>query len=139
MRTKDGNNVAILDLTPENYLVPKGEEMVYHCRIEVVSFNQKTGERMSKPRVQKFGRKAFEKSVRDTLLKQGYKVDVLYNPTEWIKARLEARNQSRANAKARQEAEIQKRVDEAVAKALAAKKTSKPKAKKETKDEKKES
>ena len=117
--------------------MPKGEEMVYHCRIEVVSFNQKTGQRTSKPRIQKFGRKAFEKSVRDSLMKQGYKVDVLYNPTEWIKARLEAKSVSRAQAKARQEAETQKRIDAAVAKALAeAKKAkeTKPKTKKETKE-----
>lgn len=137
MITKDGNNVPILDLTPENYLVPKGEEMVYHCRIEVVSFNQKTGQRTSKPRIQKFGRKAFEKSVRDSLLKQGYKVDVLYNPTEWIKARLDARSVSRAQAKAKKEADIQKRIDEAVAKALAEqKKATKPKTEKKAKETK---
>ena len=32
-RTKD---VGLLDVTPENFIVPKGEENCYHCRIEVV-------------------------------------------------------------------------------------------------------
>lgn len=139
MKTKDGNNVSILELTPENYLVPQGEEMVYHCRLELVDFDKKTGARKSKPKIVKVGQKAFEKYIRDTWLKQGYKLDILYNPNEWIKARLEAKSAGKANAKAKQEAEIQKRIDEAVAKALAAKetkKTTKSKAKKEKEETK---
>ena len=31
-KTKD---VGLLDVTPENFIVPKGEESFYHCRIEV--------------------------------------------------------------------------------------------------------
>ena len=34
-KTKD---VGLLDVTPENFIVPKGEESFYHCRIEVVKF-----------------------------------------------------------------------------------------------------
>ena len=57
MRVKYGNttkDVSILEVTPENYIVPKGEEGVYHCRIEQKSFNASTGERQSRPRIQKF-------------------------------------------------------------------------------------
>lgn len=56
-KTKD---VGLLDVTPESFIVPKGEESFYHCRIEVVKFNQETGERISRPRMQVFGKKFFE-------------------------------------------------------------------------------
>lgn len=119
MITKDGIDVSIDALTADNYIVPKGEEMVYHCVIEVVQFNPKTGARISRPRIQKFGRKVFEQTVRDALLKQGYTIKVLYNPTEWIKARKNRIAESRANAEARRKAEIDAAVQAAVAKALA--------------------
>lgn len=137
MITKDGIDVPIDALTADNYIVPKGEEMVYHCVIEVVQFNPKTGARISRPRVQKFGRKVFEQTVRDALLKQGYTVKILYNPTEWIKAKKNQVAQSRANAEARRKAEIDAAVQAAVAKALAEVNANAPKAgrKKKTDDE----
>lgn len=119
MITKDGIDVSLDALNAENYVVPKGEEMVYHCVIEVVQFNPKTGARMSRPRIQKFGRKVFEQTVRDALLKQGYTIKVLYNPTEWIKARKNRIAAGRVNAEARRKAEIDAAVQAAVAKALA--------------------
>lgn len=138
MLTKDGIDVPINALTPENYLVPKGEEMVYHCVIEVVQFNPKTGVRISRPRVQKFGRKIFEHTVRDALLKQGYTVKILYNPTEWIKAKKNQVAQHRANAEARRKAEIDAAVQAAVAKALAEVKTKTESAPKTTRKKKSE-
>lgn len=139
MITKDGIDVPIDALTPENYIVPSGEEMVYHCVIEVVQFNPKTGEKKSRPRVQKFGRKIFEQVVRDALLKQGYTIKILYNPTEWIKAKKNQMAQGRANAEARRQAEFDAKVKEAVAKALAeaesAKAETKPSRKKKTENE----
>ena len=71
-------------LTPANYKVPKGEELYYHCLIEVKAFNQKTGQKLSEPRVQKFGRKAFEQFIYDNLLKQGYTVTILHNTGEYF-------------------------------------------------------
>ena len=115
MITKDGIDVSIDALNAENYVVPKGEEMVYHCVIEVVQFNPKTGARMSRPRIQKFGRKVFEQTVRDALLKQGYTIKVLYNPTEWIKARKNRIAAGRVNAEARRKAEIDAAVNAALA------------------------
>ena len=42
--TKD---VSIFDVTPENYIVPKGEEHLYHCLIEVRKFDSDTGKRLT--------------------------------------------------------------------------------------------
>lgn len=125
MITKDGRDTAVENLTPENYLVPKGEEMVYHCVIEVVQYDAKTGKKLSRPRVQKFGKKIFETAVRDSLIKQGYEIKILYNPKEFIKKQAEAAKQSRA-AKAQAEQEkFDAAVSAAVAKALAAEKKTK--------------
>lgn len=65
---------------PNNgYVVPKGEEKLFHCKIEVVRFNPNTGERLSRPRIQKFGQKIFE-LVLPKLREQGYTIEILHNP-----------------------------------------------------------
>ena len=83
MITKNGKDVPVSELTAENYRVPAGEEKLYHCVIEVVQFDPKTGKRLSTPRVQKFGRKTSETLVYKTLKKQGYEIKILHNPTGW--------------------------------------------------------
>lgn len=118
MITKDGRDLPIEKLTPENYIVPQGEEKSYHCVIEVVQFDQKTGKRISQPRVQKFGKKTFESSVLASLKKQGYTVTVLHDPNAWLKEQAEkaaerAKQQAEEKAKAEQE-----RFDAAVAAAV---------------------
>jgi hypothetical protein len=75
-QTKD---VAIEKVNDENYIVPANERHLFHCIIEVRKFNAETGERLSKPRVQKFGQKAFE-IVLPKLKQQGYTVTILHNP-----------------------------------------------------------
>ena len=52
MITKDGRDTPIEKLTPDNYIVPKGEEKDYHAVIEVVQYDPKTGRKISKARVQ---------------------------------------------------------------------------------------
>jgi hypothetical protein len=99
MITKDGRDTPIERLTAENYLVPKGEERYYHAVIEVTQFDSKTGKRISRPRVQKFGKKMFEQSVYASLKKQGYTVIILHDPTKWI----EEQKANAAKAKAEQE------------------------------------
>lgn len=125
MITKDGRDTPIEKLTAENYIVPKGEEKDYHAVIEVTQFDPKTGKRLSKPRVQKFGKKIFETHVADSLRKQGYTVTILHDPNAWIKEQ-----QAKADAKAKADAEAKAKADQekfdaavaaAVAKALAAK------------------
>ena len=126
MITKDGRDIAIENLTPENYLVPKGEEKDYHAVIEVVQYDPKTGKKLSHPRVQKFGRKTFERVVLPSLKKQGYNITILHDPNGWLKEQAQLRAKAQAQAEAvRQKAE-QERFDAAVAaaveKALKAKK-----------------
>ena len=119
MIDKFGKTVTLDELTADNYVVPKGEERCYHAVIEVKQFNPRTGERISKPRIQKFGRKMWETTVYDSLLKQGYTIKVLYNPTEYIKAHAQKAAEARAEAKAREAAQRKAEIDEAVAKAKA--------------------
>lgn len=118
MLTKDGRDTPIGNLTPDNYIVPKGEEKDYHAVIEVVQYDTKTGKKISKPRVQKFGRKTFEQSVQATLRKQGYAITILHDPNKWIaeqqaKAAQLAKEAAEAKAKAEQE-RFDKAVNEAV-------------------------
>lgn len=122
MRTKANNgrskDVAITDVTAENYIVPENEQNCYHCIIEVKKFNAETGERLSRPRVQKFGYKAFRNGVLSNLKKQGYTVTILYDPTEYLKEKeKELARAKTASAKA--SAEVRKaEIDQAVAEAL---------------------
>lgn len=114
MITKDGRDLPIEKLTAENYVVPKGEEKDYHAVIEVRQFDQKTGRRISTPRVQKFGRKAFESHILASLRKQGYEITILHDPNDWIKA-----NQAKLAEQAKAKAEAQAK---AIAEAKAAEK-----------------
>lgn len=114
VRTEEGQikDVNILDVTPENFIVPKGEEDCYHCRIEVKKFNQDTGERISKPRMQVFGKKFFESFGLYNLRKQGFTVDVMHDPNKWSQeneAKLEAEKQKEAEAGAKAKAEAEKK------------------------------
>jgi len=123
MITKEGRDLPVEKLTPENYIVPKGEERFYHVVIEVRQFDPKTGKRISRPRVQKFGKKMFEAHIQASLRKQGYDIVVLHNPNEWLKenqakAAQAAKEQAEAKAKAEQE-KFDAAVAAAVAKALA--------------------
>lgn len=114
VRIEEGQikDVNILDVTPENFIVPKGEEDCYHCRIEVKKFNQDTGERISKPRMQVFGKKFFESFGLHNLRKQGFTVDVMHDPNKWLQeneAKLEAEKQKKAEAGAKAKAEAEKK------------------------------
>lgn len=119
MLTKDGRDTPIERLTPDNYIVPKGEERAYHAVIEVKQFDQKTGRRISQPRVQKFGKKAFESHIADSLRKQGYEILILHDPNAWIKdQQAKAAELAKAEAEAKKKAE-QEKFDAAVAAAVA--------------------
>ena len=100
-KTKD---VAITDVTPENYIVPSNEQHLYHCIIEVRKFDSETGKRLSVPRIQKFGKKSFENGILDALKKQGYTITVLHDPNGYMKAKAEADEKAKAEkAKAAEE------------------------------------
>ena len=80
MRTKDGRDLPVLDITADNYIVPQGEEMTLHAKIEVRQFDPKTGNRISTPRIQKFGMKEWQSVMQSSLRKQGYTVEILHDP-----------------------------------------------------------
>lgn len=108
-KTKD---VAIIDVTPENYIVPDNEKHLYHCVIEIKKFDSETGKRLSIPHIQKFGKKGYENSIAENLKKQGYTITVLHDPNEYVKAQAEekaartaAQQKAAADAKAKAEAE----------------------------------
>ena len=118
-KTKD---VAITDVTPENYIVPSNEQHLYHCVIEVRKFDSETGKRLSVPRIQKFGKKSFENGILDALKKQGYTITVLHDPNEYVKAQAEekaartaaqqkAAKETKADAKAKAEAEAKAKAE----------------------------
>lgn len=112
-KTKD---VAIIDVTPENYIVPDNEKHLYHCAIEIKKFDSETGKRLSIPRIQKFGKKGYENSIADNLKKQGYTITVLHDPNEYMKAKAEADEKAKAEkAKAKAEADAKARAEEKAA------------------------
>ena len=118
MRVKFGNqtkDVSLLEVTPENYIVPKGEEDTYHCRIEQTQFNPRNGKRMSRPRIQKFDAKMFPMLKRN-LKQQGWDIDVLYDPTEFINEREAKRQQMQEMTyQQRKEFEAKKKAEERAA------------------------
>ena len=123
-KTKD---VAIIDVTSENYIVPDNEKHLYHCVIEIKKFDSETGKRLSVPRIQKFGKKGYENSIAEHLKKQGYTITVLHDPNEYMKARAEADEKTKAerakdveakakaDAKAKAEADAKARAEEKAA------------------------
>nr|UVX57497.1 MAG: hypothetical protein [Bacteriophage sp.] len=123
-KTKD---VAIIDVTPENYIVPDNEKHLYHCVIEIKKFDSETGKRLSIPRIQKFGKKGYENSIAENLKKQGYTITVLHDPNEYVKAQAEekaartaaqqkaAEEKAAADAKAKAEAEAKAKAEEKAA------------------------
>ena len=105
-----------MEVTPENYIVPRGEEGTYHCLIEQKQFDQRNGKRLSKPRVQKFEPKMYPSIVRN-LRQQGWDIVVLYDPTDFLKDQ-EAKRQERETLTIQQRKELEAKRKEAERKAL---------------------
>lgn len=81
MLTKEGKNLPVLDITAENYLVEDFEKGFYHCKLERKLFSSTDGSRLSRPEIQKFEPKGFERIYRN-LRELGYDVEILYDPTK---------------------------------------------------------
>ena len=115
MRVKFGNatkDVPIVEVTAENYIVPRGEEDTYHCKIEQTQFNPRNGKRLSKPRVQKFDAKMYQQVARN-LRQQGWDIEVLYDPSEFLAEREAKRAELRdLTFKQRQEQETKRKAAE---------------------------
>ena len=119
MRVKFGNvtkDVPIVEVTPENYIVPKGEEDTFHCVIEQTQFNPRNGKRMSKPRIQKFDAKMYPTVARN-LRQQGWDITVLYDPTAFLAER-EAKRQQMQQMTYQQRKEAEEKRKAAERKAL---------------------
>lgn len=107
MITKDNNDLPILEITAENYLVPKGEERYYHVKMEVKSFDQHTGERLSHPFIQKFTRVDFEGGMMSVLRQQGYDMVILHDPKIWLEKYAAELNKSKAQKEAEAKAKAE--------------------------------
>ena len=101
-----------MEVTAENYIVPRGEEDTYHCKIEQTQFNPRNGKRMSRPRIQKFESKMYA-SIARNLRQQGWDIEVLYDPTEYLAEREAKRAELRdLTLKQRQELEAKRKAAE---------------------------
>lgn len=72
-----------------NYNVPKGEERLFHVCQELVQYDPKTGRKLSKPAVKKYGMKIFLTTLRDRLAQQGYTLEILHDPRTYEAAKAE--------------------------------------------------
>lgn len=101
-------DVAISEVTAENYIVPQREEKFYHVKQEKIEFDKNTGKRNSRPVIQKYDKKAYATTVK-YLQDAGYTIVVLHDPGEWEKANAAARqNAQRVAAEKRAATEKQK-------------------------------
>lgn len=115
MIAKDNRDLPVQEITPENYRVPSGEENYYHVKMEIGSFDQHTGARLSHPFIQKFSRVDFEGGMMSVLRQQGYDMEILHDPKEWQAAhaaeieKTREKKAAEAQAKAKAEAEALKK------------------------------
>lgn len=99
----------IIKMTKDTYEVPANEKHLYHVKQELTEFDRSTGKRMSRPVIQKYGKRMFERVVYDDLKAQGYTIEVLHDPNEWLKDEAERKQTeaelARINAEAEKQAE----------------------------------
>lgn len=99
----------IIKVTKDTYEVPANEKHLYHIKQELTEFDRSTGKRMSRPVIQKYGKRMFESVVYDDLKAQGYTIEVLHDPNEWLKSEAERKQTeaelARINAEAEKQAE----------------------------------
>lgn len=76
------NKVVEQDEETEGYVVPEGEEDLYHVELcDKIQFDPITGKRVAKPFVQKYNAKIWA-TIYDALTKQGYNMTILHDPTK---------------------------------------------------------
>lgn len=113
-RTTAGELANLEKLTPETYNVPQGEEHVYHVLQETKKYDQDTGQKRTKPRVQKYGKKVFENNVYHSHKKRKMSLVILHDPNNWLRENAEkvkiaqAEREERAKSRKAQEREQMK-------------------------------
>lgn len=98
----------IENVTKDNYHVEPSEQHLYHVKIELMQYNPKTGVKISRPHIKKFGMKIWANNLRSNLRQQGYTIEVLHNPVDWTKAEME----KTAEAQKEREEEMKKAIEE---------------------------
>ena len=118
MRVKFGEgtkDVPLTEVTTENYIVPKGEETLYHVVQELKQFDQKTGRRLSRPVLQKYDAKVWAKQKK-ALVSWGYDLVIVHDPAEYIRKRDEEMQRTADERRRKaQEAEQKRKADERAA------------------------
>lgn len=67
------------DSVMESYVPAANERHLIHAEMEVVSFDQRTGKKLSVPTIQKFNTKEWPQIER-TAPQQGYTIKILFDP-----------------------------------------------------------
>lgn len=123
MLVKNGKglkDVPISEITADNYVITDDKERgLYHCKIEMRRFDASTGKTLSRPRIQKFGKKVFEANIVKNLTRQGYTIDVLYNPTEYLKEQAIKRADLAKEAQKAKDAALQAKIDAGIKEGIA--------------------
>lgn len=105
-------DVPLSDVTKENYIVPKGEESLYHVVQELRQFDQKTGKRLSRPVLQKYDVKVWD-NQRKALTSWGYDLNVVHDPADYLRKQQEERERTQAERQRQaQEAEARRKAAE---------------------------
>ena len=98
----------VLDRSTYTATIPLAEEI----NIEQVQFNPNTGVRQSRPRIQKFEPKSWP-GIQRILRQQGWTIDILYDPTAWLKEQEAKRlEMQELTYKQRQELEAKRKAEE---------------------------
>lgn len=105
MITKDKKDVSISEINSKNYLVPKGEEKLYHIKMEVKQFDANSGKRLSHPFIQKFNAIDVENGMMSLLRQQGYDMEILHDPKEASRKAAEKAAEKEAEKAAKEKAE----------------------------------
>ena len=120
-------DVDLLEVTKDNYIVPENEKGVYHLKLEQRKFDANSGKRLSRPRIQKCGKKMFELNLQHNLPQQGYTIEILWNPNTYLQEVEEQKKIKASIKKAEAEAKMQERIDAAVEAAIEKKSKSRSK------------
>lgn len=104
--------LPVEQVNAENYIVPKGSERLYHVKQEIKQFNAKTGAKISTPSIQQYGAKVYKSIVERNLRRLGYTIEVLHDPTDWMRANADKLAELKA-AKAQAQAQAEQERKEA--------------------------
>lgn len=120
VRAEDGGVKSVLaeEVTAENYICPRGEEMFWHVIEDDSRYDVKTGKKLSAAVLKVYKPKIY-KVVYSHNLKQGKKIVVVHDPEKWYEAHKEEIEATKAQLKARAvaAAKQQKEADKAALKA----------------------